>query len=158
MIHIKKLILMFALALFVATPVFGIVGTQNASAQAAAPVTGKDCEKNFLGIHPWFRGLSVVVDTKCVVAGPGQTLDNGTTLDLTGYIWRIVLNVIDIVLALIGYVAFFFILYGGFQFLVGGSNPGQIEKARKTILNASIGLVIALGAVAVVNLIFRILG
>lgn len=159
---IKKAILLLTFAVFVAAPVFSFVTATNSF--AAVLTYAPQCEKPFLGIQPWFRGLSVVTDPTtgmCGIAGPGQTINNGkttTTLDLQGFIWRIALNVIDIGLAIVGYIAFFFILYGGFQFLTGGSNPSQIEKARKTILNAVIGLVISLGAVAIVNLIFGILG
>ena len=151
----KKLILLFGFAVFVAAPVVSFVAPSNTY---AAVNDAKDCEKPILGIHPWFRGLAIVENGKCQIASPGQTLANGKTLDLTGFIWRIVLNVIEIALGAVGYIAFFFILYGGFQFLTGGSNPSQIEKARKTILNAVVGLVIAIGAVAVVNLTFGILG
>ena len=152
----KKIIVTFGFALLVAAPVF-VVGTPTTTF-AAAPVEPEDCEKPILGIHPWFRGLAKVVNGKCGIVSPGETLPSGKTLDLSGFIWRIALNVIDIALAAVGYIAFFFILYGGFQFLTGGSNPSQIEKAKKTILNAVIGLVIALSAVAVINLVFGILG
>ena len=152
---IKKAILLLSFSMLLVAPVFSFVTPQNTF---AAVTDAKDCEKSFLGIHPWFRGLAVVNNGDCVIAGPGQTLANGKTLDLTGFIWRIALNIIDIALAVVGYIAFFFVLYGGFQYLTGGNNPSQIEKARKTILNAVIGLVISLGAVAVVNLIFGILG
>jgi hypothetical protein len=154
---IKKAILIFSFAVFVAAPVFNFVMPTNSF--AAGVTSASQCEKPFLGIQPWFRGLAVIdSDGKCSIAGPGQKLAGGNTLDLTGFIWRIALNIIDIGLAVVGYIAFFFILYGGFQFLTGGNNPSQIEKARKTLLNAVIGLVISLGAVAIVNLIFGILG
>jgi hypothetical protein len=153
---IKKAILLLSFAVFVAAPVFSFVTPTNSF--AAGTTSASQCEKSFLGIQPWFRGLAVVDSSgRCSIAGPGQVL-NGKTLDLPGFIWRIALNVIDIGLAIVGYIAFFFVLYGGFQFLTGGSNPSQIEQARKTILNAVIGLVISLGAVAIVNLIFGILG
>lgn len=155
--NIKKAIVLLSFAVFVAAPAFSFVTPLNTTF-AASPSSSSDCEKPFLGIHPWFRGLAVVKDGKCEIASPGQNLSNGKSLDLAGFIWRIALNVVDIALAGIGYIAFFFILYGGFQFLTGGSNPSQIEKARKTMLNAIIGLVISLGAVAVVNLIFGIIG
>ena len=145
---LKRTVIMFAFALFVAAPAFSVVAPQPTFA-------GADCEKSLLGIPPWFRGLTSD-DGKCTIVSPGQPL-NGQTLDLTGFIWRIALNIVDIGLSVVGYIAFFFILYGGFQFLTGGSNPSQIEKARKTILNAVIGLVIALGSVAIINLIFGII-
>lgn len=147
---------MLTLTLFVAAPTVSFVTPMNTF--AAVPTKGSECEKPILGINPWFRGLAIVKGGQCQIAGPGETLDNGKTVDLAGFIWRVALNVIDIGLAIAGYIAFGFILYGGFQFLTGGSNPSQIEKARKTILNAVIGLVIALSAVTIVNLIFGVIG
>ena len=54
-------------------------------------------------------------------------------------------------------MAAFYIIYGGFQFIVGGSNPGSVEKARKTITNAIIGLIIAIASIGLVNYIFSII-
>jgi len=153
---LKKAVFLFSFAALIVAPVFSLTAPQNTF--AAGPSSASDCEKPLLGIHPWFRGLAVVKDGKCEIASPGSTLDSGKTLDLTGFIWRIALNIIDIGLGAVGYIAFFFILYGGFQFLTGGNNPSQIEKARKTLLNAIIGLVISFGAVAIVNLVFGIIG
>jgi hypothetical protein len=148
----KKTMLLIGMTLFLAAPLITVATPQSTYAVSS----DKSCERSFLGIRPWFRGLAGRdAGDKCVVIGPGQEL-NGKKLDLSGFIWRIALNVVDILLAITAYVAFFFVLYGGFQFLTGGSNSGQIEKARKTILNAVIGLVISLGAVAIVNLIFGI--
>ena len=150
---LKNIVLGLGFAVLVAAPVFTLM---TPSTSYAAVSKASDCERPILGIRPWFRGLAVVNNGKCTIASPGQQLDGGQTLDLTGFIWRIALNVTAIALAVVGYIAFFFILFGGFQFLTGGSNPGQIEKARKTILNAVIGLIISLSAVALVNLIFGV--
>lgn len=38
--------------------------------------------------------------------------------------------------------------------MTGGSNPSMIERGRKTILSAVIGLIIGLGSVAIVNMLF----
>jgi hypothetical protein len=152
---IKKVILALTFAVFMTAPVLTLALPQNSFAVVN---NASDCEKTFLGIHPWFRGLAVVTNGQCGIASPGQPLANGKTLDLTGFIWRIALNVIDIGLTAVGIIAFIFIMYGGFQFLTGGSNPSQIEKARKTILNAVVGLIISFAAVAVTNLVFGIIG
>lgn len=152
---IKKALFVLGFAVFVAAPVMAFAAPQDSFATIS---NAKDCERSILGIPTWFRGLAVVNNGKCEIASPGQTLSNGKTLDLTGFIWRIALNIVDIGLSVAGIIAVFFILYGGFQFLTGGNNPGQVEKARTTILNAVIGLVISLGAVAIVNLVFGIIG
>ncbi len=151
------MVVMLGFALLIGAPVLNVV-TPLSTFAATTPQSAADCEKPILGIHPWFRGLVTVQNGQCDIIGPGQKIANGSTLDLAGFIWRIALNVIDIALGAVGYIAFFFILYGGFQFLTGGNNPGQVEKARTTILNAVIGLVISLGAVALINLVFGIIG
>jgi len=75
---------------------------------------------------------------------------------LSNFIWRIVLNVTEIGLQMVGYISVGFILYGGFQFLTSqGSSEGSV-KARKTILNAVIGLVISIASIAIVNLILGV--
>ena len=151
---IKSIFAMFVFALFVAGP-FVAVAAPTTTLAASTP---GECERRILGIPTWFRGLaSVDGNGNCGIVSPGQPLPDGSTLDLSGFIWRIALNLIEIALFIVGYIAVFFVIYGGFQFLTGGSKPEQIEKARKTILNAVIGLAISIGAVAITNLIFRIL-
>ena len=154
--YISRLLVIFIFAAFLVAPALVVATPDTSFAKSAA---AKKCEKEIIGIPTWFKGLSKF-DAKgdCIIAGPGDSPDGSSTkLTLTSFIWRIVLNIIEIALRIVGFIAFFFIVYGGFQFLTGGSNPAQIEKARKTILNAVIGLVISLGAVAIINLVFGIL-
>lgn len=144
----KKLKIFFASALFIlmaAAPVAAVLTPQTAAAATVA-----ECEKTFMGIPPWYRGLTEAPD--CNIKIP-QNKDQ-----LSGYIWRIVLNVIQIVLVVIAYIAAFFILYGGFLYITGGNNPSQVEKARKSIFNAVIGLAISMSAVAIINYLFGIIG
>lgn len=149
---LKKLFLALGFAMFIAAPVMTVIATPTTYAADSS------CEVRILGIPPWYRGLAEK-DAKgdCAIVSPG-TIMNGEVLSLSSFIWHIVLNVIEIGLYLAGYIAVFFILYGGFQFMTGGNNPSQVENARKTILNAIIGLVISISAVVVVNLIFGIIG
>jgi hypothetical protein len=131
-------------SLLLAGPAFVLAAPTNVSASNH----DESCEDRFLGIPPWYRGLT---DDECNITGPSG--DDA----IANYITKIVLNIIEAVVVIIGYIAAFFIIYGGFRFLTGGSDPGAVEKARKSILNAVIGLVIALGAVAIVNFIFGII-
>ncbi len=128
--------------LMVAAPI-AAVATPTPVAAAA------QCEANLLGIPPWYRGMT---NDDCSIKNPNEL--GG----LSAFIWRIVLNVIQIGLVLIAYIAGFFILYGGFLFMTGGGNPSQVEKGRKSIFNAVIGLVISLSAIAITNFIFEIVG
>lgn len=66
---------------------------------------------------------------------------------------KLLLGIFDIVLFIGGIVAVVFILYGGFQYLIGQGEPERTKNARSTIINALIGLVITISASAVVQLI-----
>lgn len=132
-----------AFIFLVASPVMAV------TAPVVEPVSA-DCDSSLLGIPPWYRGLTTGSD--CAIVSPNNV--GG----IENFIWRIVLNVIQMGLVIVAYIAVFFIIYGGFLFITGGSNPSQVEKARKSILNAVVGLVIALAAIAVTNFIFGIIG
>jgi len=156
--RLKSFVLAVGFSVFAVAPLLAVAAPQPVSAAtpAAAPI---NCEPRFLGIPPWYRGMTVVKTDKttniaqCHIVGPSDTKDG-----INNFVIKLILNITEIALVAIGYIAFFFIMYGGFQFLTGGSNPGQIEKARKTLLNAVIGLGISFGAVTIINLVFGVLG
>jgi hypothetical protein len=133
-------------AFLIASPFATVVTPQTTF--AADPV---NCESRaFLGIPPWYRGLTKTDSTgECTIMSP-----NDVAGGLSGFIWKIVLNIIEIGLILAGWIALFFIMYGAFLYITGGGNASQIEKARKSIFNAVIGLIISMGAIAITNLIF----
>jgi len=130
----------------VASPVLATVSPAVSSVSAAS----KNCDARVLGIPPWYRGLTTGED--CAIKAP-DSADGG----LQKFIWTIVLNIIEMLLVITAYVAVFFILYGGFLFIVGGSSPDSVSRARKTILNAVIGLIIAMSAITIANTIFTII-
>ena len=150
---LRKIVLALGFAIFVAAPVFSVVTPQTTYAVTSTA----DCEVRILGIPPWYKGLvGKDSNNECSVVTPGTEL-NGADLELSAFIWRIALNIIEIALFIVGYISVFFVLYGGFQFITGGDNASKVESARKTILNALIGLGISIGSVIVVNLIFGII-
>jgi len=126
----------------VASPVLAVTSP-------VAPQASAACDDSVLGIPPWYRGLT---NSDCSIKSPSPT-ENGLQI----FIWTIVLNVIEMALVITAYIAVFFILYGGFQFIVGGSNPDAVSRARKTILNAVIGLIVAMSAIAINKFIFQII-
>ncbi len=148
---LKKLFNTFAFAILVAAPVMTIAAPQTTF---AAP----SCENRILGMPVWYRGLTTGSGTSCEIISPSDpSLGADSGARLSNFIWRVALNVIEIALVLVGYVALFFVLYGGFMYLTGGSVPGQIEKARLSILHAVIGLAISMGSIGITNLIFRLI-
>jgi len=144
--------------------VFALVSVLVAAAPiaSAAPLTATsnpdDCSQRFLTFPTWYRGLAIVQETapgsgeyQCGIQSPEKA--GG----LSAFIWHIVLNVIEIGLQIVGYLTAFFILWGGYQFLISVGNPDVAAKARQTILNAAIGLAISIASIAGVNLIFGVI-
>lgn len=144
----KKLKLWLSAGLFVSV-VGGSVVAAGVSDPAYAVNNITDCkpESQFLTFPMWFRGLLVLKNGSCEINSPEAV--GG----LSNFIWIIVLNIIDIALNAVGYVAGGFIIYGGFLLMTSRGVPDNISKARLTIRDAAIGLVISFASVAVINLI-----
>src|SRR3989304_274942 len=51
-------------------------------------------------------------------------------------------KVVEWVLIIAGFVAVLFLLYGGFLYLTAGGNAEAVTKAKTTIVNAVIGVVV----------------
>lgn len=108
------------------------------------------CTNRFLGLPAWYRGL--VDEITCEVKEPDAV--GG----LSPFIWRIGLNVLEMALWLAGYIAVFFVMYGGFQLFASEGIVDKRVKAQKTIINALIGLALSIISVAVVTFVVGRLG
>lgn len=155
--RVKTGIVTLLLATFVGGAVF-VSGATTDNVSAAKSVGGtyanaEACSVRILTFPTWFRGLVKLdsTNTKCEIVNPN---DVG---GLSPFIWKIVLNVIEIGLQAVGYIAFGFILYGGFQFLTSSGDPAKAAKSRKTLIDAAVGLVISFASIAIVNLVFGII-
>ncbi len=121
---------------------------------------GRACSSSFLGFPAWYDGLprkegtcDIAVSERVVQDDSGAKVEDVSQDELNAFIFRIVLNIIDIALRIIGYAAVGFIIYGGFKYLTSSGSADRITSGRKIITNALIGLVISFMSVAVVNLI-----
>lgn len=73
--------------------------------------------------------------------------------------WIVVMNFIEVLLQIVAYVSAGYIIWGGFKYMKSEGDPGKISEAKAAILNAVIGLVIALSSVALVAFVQgRIIG
>jgi len=106
------------------------------------------CSQSFLGFPAWYRKL--IDETTCEVLSPNGIKPNPT---LSSFIWHIVFNVVEIAIVAAAYLSGFYFLYGGFLFIVSQGKPDNAAKARTTMLNALIGLIISLAAVTIINFI-----
>ena len=68
-------------------------------------------------------------------------------------VWLIVAAIIEILLRVAGIFAIGFIVYGGFQYVTSQAEPDRLTQARKTIVNALIGLVLAILSATIINFI-----
>ena len=126
----------------------GLAATQSTTASAAA------CQgASILGMPAWHDNL----------CGPdGKTIQSPKTLanqnqgDTTGigkFVTIIAMNLVTILLYVVGYVSLAFIIWGGFKYIISGDNSSGTSAAKTTILNAIIGLVISIMAIAIVKFI-----
>lgn len=137
------MVILGAVSLAVATP-------SASMAQSAQPCAKED----FLGFPTWYKGL--VNTSDCTMMSPEGAFP-GDNRALAKYIWKIALNVLEIVLRVIGIIAVAFMIYGGFLYLTSSGSPEKAASAMKTIVNASVGLIIALGVTALKNLIWGVI-
>lgn len=86
----------------------------------------------------------------------GGLRDEGTCevkIDQLNDILVLVSNVISILMVVAGFVAIAFIIIGGFTYITSSGDASGIKKAKDTIVNAVIGLVMAMVAFGVVKFI-----
>ena len=65
----------------------------------------------------------------------------------------VIINVINGVVGVFGIVATVFIIVGGVGYMTSNGDSGKVEKAKKTILYAVIGLIVSVLAFAIVNFV-----
>jgi hypothetical protein len=84
-----------------------------------------------------------------------HTDENGCSLDFKfpNDISAVLLAVVEILLRLGAIVAVGFVIYGGFLYITSQGEPDKAAAAQKTILNAVIGLVVAILATGIVSFI-----
>jgi hypothetical protein len=123
-------------------------------------VTAKDCGKgnSFFGIPPWYKYLQFDAANNCDLQFKLDTNGDGK-IDASDnsfkVVWLIALAVVEALLVLAGFVAVAFVIYGGFKFITSQGVPDKIAKARTTILNALVGVVIAILGSQIVAFIAR---
>jgi len=70
----------------------------------------------------------------------------------------IVTTVINILLAGSGIAAFLFLLWGGFQWITSGGDKEALEKARRKVTNALVGLALVFGTYAILFMLSGLFG
>lgn len=113
------------------------------SAPQTAYAAGDPCQKaSILGFAPWYRGLTD--SATCTIKSPAN--------NLSGFIWTVVLNLLDDLLRAVGLASVGYIIWGGFRYMTSEGSSAGMARAKSQILNAIIGLVISVLSVAIINL------
>lgn len=134
----------FLMIAAIAAQLFGF-GFLPSSAAAATSSTCNTSSSALLGMPTWYKYLDPqVVDGEC-------ELD----FDFPDDVGAILLAVIEILLRVAAYAAVVMIIYGGFRYQLSLGSPEGTKNARTILLNAIIGLMVAIFATAIVNLIGR---
>lgn len=108
-------------------------------------------DKTFFGLPVWYKYINTSPGTDGTCNFSGLHLFTNNHIFNPGDIFLILLAILDDLLVIAGVVAVVFVIFGAVQFIVGQGEPERISKARGTIINALIGLVIAIVAAALVN-------
>lgn len=119
-------------------------------AQPSTAAAG-DCAGQTSIFPRWYDGLCD--GTK--IQSP-KTVENKIDGDNTGvatFATKVAINIVTILLTVVGYVSLAFIIWGGFKYMISGDSSGGTSSAKNTILNAIIGLVLSIMAVAIVRVI-----
>ena len=67
----------------------------------------------------------------------------------------VITGIVNAVIAVCGLVAVVFVVVGGINYMTSNGDSGKIEKAKKTILYALIGIAITVLAFAIVNFVIN---
>jgi len=70
----------------------------------------------------------------------------------------VIISIVNVILGLLGVIAVVLVLYGGYLYMTSQGEMDKIEKAKKLLLNAFIGLLIILSTYAIVRFLLQELG
>lgn len=100
---------------------------------------------SFLGFPKWHKYLQGNEDTATGACTP--------VLRNINDVWLIGAAVLEILLRVAALMAVIFVLYAGISYITSQGEPEKVQNAKRTLLSAIIGLVIAIVATAVVSFI-----
>jgi hypothetical protein len=148
----KMLLVAFTLGLLgfstLATPIASAVPPLPTNFAAACPHTG------FFGLRPWYHYINDTehftgcnLDNFQLLPEPEKDGQPGKPSDVP----LVLLAIIDDLLRIAGIVALAFVIVGAFKYTTSQGNPEEVASAKSTIVNALLGVGIAVVAVAFVS-------
>jgi hypothetical protein len=131
-----------------------------ASGAACTPVSSI----SFLGLPTWYKYLpgktdiegNCIPQLRCDSTDANKTCSAKADIDVSK-IWLIGFAVLELLLRLGGTVAVGIVIYGGIRYIISQGNPDATKTARRTIINAFVGIVITILATISVNFVAKLL-
>lgn len=113
------------------------------------------CNTSVMGVPAWYNNITTKdKEGNCTIVSP-KSLDPTNGIQI--FILRIAINSVTLLLMLTGYICVIFVIYGGFKYFFSAGSSDGMSKAKQTILNAFIGLLISFLSVGIINAVFNIL-
>ena len=130
-------------------PFNGLLFTENTHKECYINESGISCLSSTAIAQK--KGTSKTPDTDTKSRGLfGLDQAAGDLFDKPGKdIPSIISNVVLTLLNMVGVIFLILIIYGGIQWMTSGGNEQRIEKAKKILLNATVGLIIIILAYAI---------
>ena len=123
-----------------------LFGTFGLVSVVSAPVTAVPCNHGgFLTFPAWSRGLECESNAE----GTLYVVVN----DIPQFVWTIALNMLEILLQVVGIIAIVMILVSAFKYLTNGGNEQKIIDAKTSLMQAVVGLAIALLASTIIGFV-----
>ena len=145
----KKAISAAILMVFSAS--FGLAVFDSKVASAACASDGAQ----LFSIPAWYRGLTN--EGSCEIKTISNKDDAGAdSVTIQSFVWTVIGNVFDAIMRIVGVVATGYIIWAGFQYMISAGDSGKMANAKTTLTNACIGLVIAIVASGIVQLVMGV--
>lgn len=131
----------------------GGVGANPAPVAARGGTTANQCAKPFLGLKPWFAYLPNDAFKPGTCDIEDFSLFGSTGDGSKSNIFPVLLAITDGLVRIAALVAVTYVITAGIKLTTSQGEPDKAKQARETIINALIGLVMAVIAAAVVSYI-----
>ena len=140
----------FAAILMVFSASFGLAVFYSKVASAACASDGAQ----LFSIPAWYRGLTK--EGSCEIKKISNKKGDADSVTIQSFVWTVIGNVFDAIMRIVGVVATGYIIWAGFQYMISAGDSGKMANAKTTLTNACIGLVIAIVASGIVQLVMGV--
>jgi hypothetical protein len=112
-------------------------------------ITSLVCAAILLSAHPVFAQSLVFC---------GRSTDTGDYKECKfEHLFELIYRISNYMIGMAGFVAIFFIVWGGVQMLLSGGNTSKVQEAKSTVWHAVLGLILTLLAYLIVGYVAGLL-